>query len=173
LTVDRAIFAMRDRMGITMVEFARIIGTHHSTVSKYESGEVVPSSSMLILLLLLARDDEKAPILKALGVIDEAEFQVAYRDVETKLREYADLEARSRKILEKDGGRRDFVVQALAIAESRMSLDPAIARILHRLRAPETGGKLQSLLRELDAVLTEPKESESPRLGKKGAAETE
>jgi transcriptional regulator with XRE-family HTH domain len=175
LSIDEAIKAVRIRLGLGMVEFGRLIGSHQGTVSRYESGQVDNKTrSTLILLLLLARnDDEKRPILEALGVIDEAEFQANYQDVEKKLREYAGQEAKSRKILEKDGGRRDFMVEALAIAESGMSLDPAIARILHRVRVPETGGKLQSLLRELDAVLIEPKENESPRPGKKGSAETD
>jgi transcriptional regulator with XRE-family HTH domain len=175
LSIDEAIKAVRVRLGLGMVEFGRLIGSHQGTVSRYESGQSdnKARSTLILLLLLAGNDDEKKPILEELGVIDEAEFRAAYQDVETKLREYADLETRSRKILEKDGGRRDFIVEALTIAESRMSVDPAIARILHRLRAPETGRSLQSLLRELDAILTESKADESPGPGKKDAAETE
>jgi hypothetical protein len=174
LLVPEAVSKIRKRMGKTMAEFGPLIGGDHTIVSKYERAKTPPSKTVLILLLLLASDDnEKAPIIKALGVIDEAEFQTAYQDVENKLREYVDLEARSRKKLKKDGGRRDFVVEALAIAESRISLDPAIARILHRLRVSETSRKVQSLLRELDAALTEPNENKSPKPGKQRSAKTD
>jgi hypothetical protein len=157
-----------------MARFGRLIGGDHTLVSRYEAGKTDPSKTVLILLMLLAQDDnEKTPILKALGVVDEAEFQAAYQDVEKKLRELEDLDTRSRKILKKDGGRRDFVIEAIAIAESRISLDPAIARILQRLRNPETSRKVQVLLRDLDAALTEPKEIKSPKQRKKRSAKTD
>jgi transcriptional regulator with XRE-family HTH domain len=164
LSIDEAIKAVRVRLGLGMVEFGRLIGSHQGTVSRYESGqsENKTRSTLILLFLLAQNDDEKKPILEALGAIDEAEFQANYKDVENKLREYARLDDTSRKIIDKQGGRMDLIVEALAIAESKMSLDPAIARILHRLRDPETGEKLQSFLRELDGVLIT-KEPEEPR----------
>jgi transcriptional regulator with XRE-family HTH domain len=175
LSVDEAINAIRNRMGLRMAEFGRLIGTHHGTVSRYESGQSDnKTKSTLILLLLLAQnDDEKAPILKALGIIDDAEFQAVYQDAEDKLREYAHLETRSRKIVKKAAGRRDFVMEAAAIAESRMSLDPSVAKILHRLRTPETSRQVQVHLRNLDTALTEPKKIKLPKQRKKRSAKTD
>jgi len=51
-----------------MVEFAGLIGCKQSTVSRYESGKLVPGRSVLILLLQLAQGSERTPVLNALGV---------------------------------------------------------------------------------------------------------
>jgi transcriptional regulator with XRE-family HTH domain len=51
-----------------MVEFAGTIGAKQSTVSRYESGKLVPGRPVLLLLLQLAEANEKRPILEALGV---------------------------------------------------------------------------------------------------------
>ena len=51
-----------------MVQFAEMIGCEQSTVSRYESGRLIPGRSVLILLLQLAEDAERTPILTALGV---------------------------------------------------------------------------------------------------------
>lgn len=51
-----------------MVEFADLIGCKQSTVSRYESGKLVPGRSVLILLLQLAQGSERTPVLNALGV---------------------------------------------------------------------------------------------------------
>jgi transcriptional regulator with XRE-family HTH domain len=51
-----------------MVEFADVIGCKQSTISRYESGKLVPGRSVLILLLQLAQGSERPPVMNALGV---------------------------------------------------------------------------------------------------------
>lgn len=63
-----AIRSIRTRLGNTMVEFAETIGAKQSTVSRYESGKLVPGRPVLLLLLQLAEGNERWPILGALGV---------------------------------------------------------------------------------------------------------
>jgi transcriptional regulator with XRE-family HTH domain len=165
LTVGGAIFAIRNRMDRTMVEFARIIGTDHSTVSKYESGKVPPSSSMLILLLLLARGDERAPLLKALGIGDDAELQAVYQGAVDSLLEYDRLAARAHSKSEKEEGLRKFVKEASAIVASEIPLDPAVAEVLGLIQVPEAGQKIQAHLRTLLACLdiAKPKRNRAAR----------
>jgi transcriptional regulator with XRE-family HTH domain len=153
LTVSGAIFAIRNRMGRTMVEFAQIIGTDQSTISKYESGKVPPSDTVLILLLLLARGDERVPLLKALGIGDDAELQAVYQGALASLLEYDRIATRARSKSQKEAGLRKFVKEASAIAASEISLDPAIAEILGLIQVPVVGQKIQAHLRTLLACL--------------------
>jgi transcriptional regulator with XRE-family HTH domain len=157
LLVGEAIFAIRNRMGKTMAEFARIIGTDHGTVSKYESAKVPPSNSMLILLLLLAQGDEKSALLKALGIGDDAEIKAVYQDASSSLLEYGRMATRAQSKFAKESGLRDFVQQAAAIATSGISLDPALAEVLRRVQTPEASQKVQAHLRTLVACLDIPK----------------
>jgi transcriptional regulator with XRE-family HTH domain len=132
-----------------MVEFAQIIGTDQSTISKYESGKVPPSNTVLILLLLLARADERAPLLKALGIGDDAELQAVYQDAVHSLLEYDRLAARTRTESHKEAGLRKLVKEAASIAASDVSIDPAVAEILGLIQVPELGQKIQAHLRTL------------------------
>jgi len=50
-----------------MAEFAEVLGTQQSTISRYESGQLVPSKSVLILLFLIARAREREALAKAIG----------------------------------------------------------------------------------------------------------
>jgi transcriptional regulator with XRE-family HTH domain len=128
-------------MGRKMVEFAQIIGTDQSTISKYESGKVPPSDTVLILLLLLARGDERAPLLKALGIGDDAEIQAIYQGAIDSLLEYDRLAARVRAKSEREGGLRKFVKEASSIAAAGVSLDPAVGEVLELIQVPEVGQK--------------------------------
>lgn len=132
-----------------MVQFGQLIGADHSLVSRYESGKVPPSKTMLILLLLLARGDEKAPLMTALGIGDDAEIQAVYQDALNSLLEYGRLAARSRSRSAKEAGLREFVQEAAAIATSGISLDPSVAEVLRRLRTPGAGRKIQAHFRNL------------------------
>ena len=52
-----------------MADFAKLIGANQSTVSRYEADRLVPSRTALILLLQFATEEqERGPIVKALGV---------------------------------------------------------------------------------------------------------
>jgi len=68
INLAHAIRAVRQRLDKTMVEFAEMIGCRQSTVSRYESGKLVPGRSVLILLLQLAQGAERGAIMDALGV---------------------------------------------------------------------------------------------------------
>jgi transcriptional regulator with XRE-family HTH domain len=153
LSVDEAISVIRRRMGKTMAEFALLIGSDHSIVSRYESGKVPPSNSMLILLLLLAQGEEKTPLLKALGIGNDAELQAAFQGALNSLLEYGRLAARSRSKAAKEAGLREFVKEAAAIANSGISLDPAVAEVLRRLRTPGASRQIQAHFRTFVACL--------------------
>jgi transcriptional regulator with XRE-family HTH domain len=161
LSVGNAIFAIRKRMKKTMVEFGRIIGANHGTVSRYESEKVPPSNSMLILLLLLAEGEEKEPLLKALGIGDDAEIQGAYQHALNSLLEYGRRAGRSQSKSTKEAGLRKFVEEAAAIATSGISLDLAVAEVLRRLRTPKASRQIQAHFRTflacLDVAGPEPK----------------
>jgi len=140
-------------MDKTMVEFGRLVGTDHSSVSRYESGQIVPGTAVLILLLLLAQGDEKAPLLKALGLHDDAEIQQVFRGAVESLVEYERLAARSRSRSKKDTGLAEFVKEAAAIAAAGLSLDPALADILRLVRTSKASPKIQAHFRTMMALL--------------------
>jgi transcriptional regulator with XRE-family HTH domain len=158
-SIGETISAIRQRMGKTMVEFARLVGSDHSSVSRYESGQIVPGKTMLILLLLLAQGDEKTPLLKTLGLRDDAETQQAFEGALESLVEYERLATRSGSRSAKDAGLAEFVKEAAAIAAARLSLDPVVADILRLLRTSKASPKIQTHFRRfmvyLDVALAE------------------
>jgi transcriptional regulator with XRE-family HTH domain len=153
LSVGGTISAIRKRLGKTMVEFARLIGSSHSTVSGYESGTVRPSKSMLILLLLLAKGDEKKPLLTALGVDDDAQIQRTFEGALDTILEYERASVRSRKSAAKDAGLREFAKEAAAVISSGVPLDPSVAEVLRRLRAQGSSRQIQARFRTFLAYL--------------------
>jgi transcriptional regulator with XRE-family HTH domain len=68
MSLASSIKSIRSRIGRTMIEFAALIGCKQSTVSRYESGKLIPGRSVLLLLLQLAQGTEREIILDALGV---------------------------------------------------------------------------------------------------------
>ena len=130
-----------------MVEFARLVGSDHTSVSRYESGQIVPGKPILILLLLLAQGDEKPPLAKALGLRDDDEAQRAFEGALASLLEYERQATRSRGKVRKDAGLTEFVKEAAAIANARLSIDPAVAEVLRRLRASKGDRKMQTQFR--------------------------
>lgn len=130
-----------------MVEFARLVGSDHTSVSRYESDQIVPGKPILILLLLLAQGDEKAPLVKALGLRDDDEMQRGFEGALASLLEYERQSARSRGKARQDAGLTEFVKEAAAIANARLSIDPAVAEVLRRLRASKADRKMQTQFR--------------------------
>ena len=62
-----AIRAMRKRLGLTQVEFSRVLFIKQNTLSQFESGHIKPSTERLIHLLRIARvEDERVPLIAAL-----------------------------------------------------------------------------------------------------------
>lgn len=153
LSLGDTISAIRHRMGKSMVEFSRLVGANQSSVSRYESGKTPPGKTMLILLLLLAQGDEKAPLLQALGLRDDAEIQQVFEGALASLVEYERLAARSRDRSKKDAGLAEFVTEAAAIAAARLSVDPVVADILRLLRTSKASPKIQAHLRTMMALL--------------------
>jgi len=130
-----------------MVEFARLIGLDYTSISRYESDQIVPGRPVLILLLLLAQGDEKPPLVKALGLRDDDEIQKAFEGGLASLMEYERQATRSRSKSRKDAGLTAFVKEAAAIANARLSLDPVVAEVLRRLRVSNASRKIQTHLR--------------------------
>ncbi len=93
-SIEDTISAIRQRMSKSMVEFSRLVGAGQSSISRYESGKTIPGKTMLILLLLLAQGDEKEPLLKALGLRDDAEIQQVFDGALESLVEYERLATR-------------------------------------------------------------------------------
>jgi transcriptional regulator with XRE-family HTH domain len=146
-SLAETISAIRQRLGKTMVEFARLVGSDHTSVSRYESGQIVPGKPILILLLLLAQGDEKPPLVKALGLRDDDETQRGFEGALASLLEYERQAARSRGKARKDAGLTEFVKEAAAIANARLSVDPAVAEVLRRLRESKADRKMQTQFR--------------------------
>lgn len=69
--LSKAVRSIRKRLGLNMTAFAERIGAGQSTVSRYESGKMLPSRSVLMLLLGHAEGDEREPILRELGLKEE------------------------------------------------------------------------------------------------------
>ncbi len=72
-----------------MQQFGARLGCRHSTISMYEADKLRPSRSMLILLFQLAdTDEEKAPILEALGVDEDMRAGWSREDLADALKDF-------------------------------------------------------------------------------------
>lgn len=101
-----------------MGEFAELLGTEQSTISRYESGQFPPSRTVLTLLYLLASKDERPAILKEMGDVSDAlkQFQNA---------------GESLKLLEKpDKHRKEFMEASRDLLASKEPLEPALIEIV-------------------------------------------
>jgi transcriptional regulator with XRE-family HTH domain len=80
-----AVRGIRKKLGLTMAEFAETLGSDQSTISRYESGQLIPSRTVLILLYLLSSGTEREAIEELLGSA-KAETLQHYRNAEAELR---------------------------------------------------------------------------------------
>ena len=146
---------------MTMVEFADLIGATNSTISKYESGRLVPSKTVLILLFLLADESEKSSLKEALGVWDEKKSQESFPAAEAKLTELLKTLRKSRNASVQDRARIEFAKETLALLTARTPIDPAAVEILGCLRTHVANRKLhtylQQILTYLEVALAEPR----------------
>ncbi len=62
-----SISMIRTRHGKNMAEFGKMVGVTSATISRWESGQIVPTGAALRILLGLAEGLEKKPLLDALG----------------------------------------------------------------------------------------------------------
>lgn len=69
MTLPESIKSIRKRLGLTMVQLAAHLGVDQSVVSRYEHGKTQPGHFVLMRLLRMADgDEEREPILEALGI---------------------------------------------------------------------------------------------------------
>lgn len=59
--------AIRKRKAMNMAQFARLLGVSFSSISRYESGKVIPSRPVLQHLLIMAEGVEKVTVSRAIG----------------------------------------------------------------------------------------------------------
>jgi len=153
-----AIRAVRQRLDKTMVEFAEMIGCRQSTVSRYESGKLVPGRSVLILLLQLAQGAERGPILDVLGVSRAVATGWPERDLIGALKtfeEYLDLSSAAPRA--RDRGREASLAAFARIAKRVIlegsPVEPALVGILDRWIAHGADPAARRVFRQLAAYL--------------------
>ena len=134
INLAHAIRAVRQRLDKTMVEFAEMIGCRQSTVSRYESGKLVPGRSVLILLLQLAQGAERGPILDALGVGRAVATGWAERDLIGALKtfeEYLDLSSAAPRARRRarEGSLAAFARVAKRVVLEGSPVEPALVSI--------------------------------------------
>jgi hypothetical protein len=83
-------------------------------------------------------------LVKALGLRDDDEMQSGFEGALASLLEYGRQAARSRGKARKDAGLTEFVKEAAAIANARLSVDPVVAEVLRRLRESKADRKMQT-----------------------------
>jgi len=153
-----AIRAARQRLGKTMVEFAEMIGCRQSTVSRYESGKLVPGRSVLILLLQLAQGAERGPILEALGVSRAVATGWPERDLIEALKTFEEYLELSSAPPRARGRRREDSLAAFARAAKRIVLqgapvEPALVSVLEHWTAHGANPAARQVFRQLVAYL--------------------
>lgn len=123
-----------------MTEFADSLGTDQSTISRYESGQVVPSRTVLILLFLLASGAERDAIREAMGDVGEASLMARYRHAEEAL-----------KLLPKrtDVSRVEFAEESAAIISSKEPIDPVLVELLKLFRGHGRNRKLRQAVAQM------------------------
>jgi len=158
--LSHTIRAIRQRLGKTMVEFAEMVGCRQSTISRYESGKLLPGRSVLLLILQLAQGAERGPVLDALGVSPTAASGWAERDLIGALKtfeEYLEVSSRS-------AGRRArpraptaslaaFARAAKRIVLEGANIEPALASILERWLQHGADAKAQQYFQNAAAYL--------------------
>jgi transcriptional regulator with XRE-family HTH domain len=131
-----------------MTEFAQLIGSDQSTISRYESGHVVPSRTTLILLLLLSAEDERKPILEALGDVDEKLVRSRFADA----REILTARSPSKSVRRRSGAdqtRALFAEESAAIVSSAKQIEPALVEILKLCREHSENRNLSRCLSQM------------------------
>jgi len=130
--LSQTIRVIRQRLGKTMVEFGGMIGCRQSTVSRYESGKLLPGRSVLLLILQLAQGAERKPILDALGVGPATASGWPDRDVVSALKtfeEYLALPAQGRAGAPSTS-LAAFAKAAKRVVGERSEVDPSVVSIL-------------------------------------------
>jgi len=151
-----AIHAIRMRLGKTMVQFAELIGCKQSTISRYESGKLIPGRSVLILLLQLAKGAERKPVLDALGVTRQAAAGWQEQDLVKSLRvfeEYLEADRGSRIARSAGPTLAEFARAAKRIVLRGRPVDPALVSILQRWIDHQDSPKAVAYFRDVASYL--------------------
>ena len=133
-SLGKTITTVRRRLKMTMTEFASLIGSDNSTISRYEAGRIIPSKPVLILLLLLAHAEERKPFMEALGVGEETPISPAFSDPMAILTLQGLSTPKSRGG-HRDPGLADFAREIAAMAKAGQRIHPALIRAVQLLRA--------------------------------------
>lgn len=173
MPLAETIHSIRKRLKLTQSEFGKRIGVRANTVSQYENGLILPGRSALLLLLPLAEDDEREPILEALGEVPsemqlwEADIRRRADDARKELSEF---------FAKMDGGQRArerFFDLAIRIVKNSRSPTPLIRALeLWDQHAGSSAARevyeeaIMALATDLDRV-----ERGLPPVGKKPGAE--
>jgi len=155
-TLAHAIRDIRRRLNKTMVQFAEMIGCKQSTVSRYESGKLVPGRSVLILLLQLARGAERQPVLDALGIAGAAPAGWSERQLTTALKtfeDYLDVSGPVKPRGSPAASLASFARAAKRIVLAGRSVDPALVSILQCWSAHHSNPKALAYFRDIAAYL--------------------
>ena len=131
--LSQTIRLIRQRLGKTMVDFAEMIGCRQSTISRYESGKLIPGRSVLLLILQHAQGAERKPILDALGV-GPAASGWPERDLIGALKtfeQYLELPSRPRTGAS-SSTLAAFARAAKRLVEARSEVDPSVVSVLEQ-----------------------------------------
>ncbi len=143
-----------------MAEFAEMIGCRQSTVSRYESGKLIPSRTVLLLLLQLAEDSERQPILQALGVTRSLAQSWKPSDLADALRTFDAYLAAAGPAADRNRGRApqgsalaEFARLAARIVSERHAVEPAVVEVLRLWLKHRTNRKARKYFRHIAAYL--------------------
>ncbi len=128
-----AIRMIRTRLDLTMVDFAERIGCKQSTISRYESGKLIPGRSVLMLLLQLAKGSERPPILDQLGVTPATMEGWKDRDLMIALQtfdQYLEGAGKEMAVDVRENPKVQFARAARQIVLSNAAVTPALVRIV-------------------------------------------
>lgn len=147
--LNHAIRALRRRLGQTMTQFSELLGLEQSTVSRYESGQVVPSRTVLILLLLLANDEEEPAILTALGVPTKEALALPRQKLREALPAIRNLHGRGDEEAELDQTLAAFAEEAHLILSKRVPVDRSLVELLKLYRRHHSNKRLRRAVVEM------------------------
>lgn len=147
--LNHAIRAIRQRLGQNMTEFSELLGLEQSTVSRYESGQVIPSRTVLILLLLLAKDEEEAPILAALGVPSRDALALPRQRLKEALPAIKNLRGQIGERTEVDQVLAAFAEEAQLILSKRVPVERSLVELLKLCRKHHANKRLRRAVDEM------------------------
>lgn len=144
---------IRKRLGKTMAQFADMIGCRQSTVSRYESGKLIPGRTVLILLLQYAQASERPPILDALGVSRAAAAGWEQRKLVDASKTFGDCLKTSPTLPVYAPGLVAFAKAARQIVSKGPDVEPSLAPILRHWIKHSTDPKAHQYFRHIAAYL--------------------